>query len=351
MSWTGPLRLVAFGASAVLLAGCASSTQQAQQTGAAPSLEASRPAANSSPADSMPADSPLATCIDPTPPAPKPVDTALAQDFADGRIRRALSLDDGTFRAVPAPHNARPRVSASLALCNLLAGATANNFSVIDAGTEHGMSFGLGVVTVAEAVLKTGPRSYLVGGQQQTSSLQPYHARLAWIAVIKPDVPASCPAMPVTASARPTAPAKALPAYEVLAIDADTGADGIVYSARTNALCGLPGNRPAALAPAVEFVSVPWTLITRGPGAQSATISYQPRPCDQRDLGTFGRTGKPVVLADRTHPGLVSVDLERILTTCGHAVPTPILLRSSTLATDLPDHLVHAPIGARDTPG
>lgn len=55
----------------------------------------------------------------------------------------ALSLDDGAFRAVPAPHNARPRVSASPAFFNLLAGATANNFSVIEAATEHGMSFGL----------------------------------------------------------------------------------------------------------------------------------------------------------------------------------------------------------------
>lgn len=346
MAWTRPLKLVAFGASAMLLAGCANSTQQAQQTGATPSVGALRPAA-----DSLPADSPLAACIDPTPPAPKPVDTALARDFAGGRIRMALSLDDGTFRAVPSPHNARPRVSASLAFCNLLAGATANNFSVIDAATEHGMSFGLGVVTVADAVLKTGPRSYLVGGQQQASSLQPYHARLAWIAVIKPDVVASCPATPATASTRPTAPPKALPAYQVLAIDADTGTDGIIYSAKTNALCGFPGYQPAAVAPAVEFVSVPWTLVTRGPGPQSATISYQPRPCDQRNLGTFAGTGKPAVLADRTHPGLVSVNLERILTTCGHAVPTPILLRSSTLATDLPEHLVHAPVGAQDTPG
>lgn len=130
-----------------------SSTQQMGQAGATSPVRASRPAATSipaisQPADSMaansvPADSPLATCIDPTPPAPKPVDTALAQDFAGGRIRVPLSLDDGTFRAVPAPPNARPRVSTSLALCNLLAGATANNFSVIDAATEHGMSFGL----------------------------------------------------------------------------------------------------------------------------------------------------------------------------------------------------------------
>jgi hypothetical protein len=236
-------------------------------------------------------------------------------------------------------------------LCNLLAGVTATNFAVIDAVAEHGMSFGLGVVTVADSVLKTGSHSHLFGGREQTGNLQPYHARLAWIAVTMPDRVSACPAMTATASPRPIDPQKDLPAYQILAIDADTGADGILYSARTNRLCGFPGYQPASVAPAVEFVSVPWTLLARGPGPQSATISYQPRPCDLRDLGTFGATGQHVVFADRTNPALVSVNLERVLATCGPAVPARVLLRSSTLATDLPEELVHGPVGAQDVRG
>jgi hypothetical protein len=328
-----PLKRTGFLVLAMLLAGCARSTPPAPLLAEAP-----------------PADSPLTACVNPTPDSPGPIDTAIARDFAGERLQSAFSLDDGMFRAAPAPPSTQPRVSASIALCNLLAGATANNFSVIGAAAQNGMSFGLGVVTVAGSVLKTGSRSYLVGGQEQTASLQPYNARLAWIAVIEPEVAASCPAMPATPSPRLLPPEKSLPAYQILAFDADTGADGIIYSARTNALCGLPGYQPVSVAPAVEFVSVPWTLVTRGPGPQFATISYLPRSCDQRDLGTLVGTGQPVVVADETNPALVGVDLERILTACGPAVPTSVLLRSSGPSTDLPRQLVHAPVGALDVP-
>jgi hypothetical protein len=135
-----------------------------------------------------------------------------------------LSLDDGAFRADPAPRNVVPAISAALAFCNLLAGATVENLSVIEAAGEHGLSFGLGVVTVADSVLKTAPQSYLVGGRPRTASLLPYHRRLAWIAVFRPDVAASRPsAVPTSVPAQ-----KALPGHQVQAIDADTGAAGII---------------------------------------------------------------------------------------------------------------------------
>jgi hypothetical protein len=141
-------------------------------------------------------------------------------------------------------------------------------------------------------------------------------------------------------------------------IDAETGT-GVDYWAKTNNSCGFSGYQAPRVTPAAEFVSLPWTLVSRGPGPKAATISYQPRPCDLRDFAMFvttppapGRppTGPLAVFADRAHPGLVSVDLERLLTTCGHGVPTHLLLRSATLAADLPQHLVHAPIGAKDVP-
>ena len=327
------LRFVSLGALLAALVGCAS-TPRAEILGSVES-------------QSLPADSPLPTCVDPTPTMPKAVDTPVARDFAGGRVRRPLSLDHGAFRALRPSPGMVPRINAGRALCNLLAGATANNFSMFQAAAEHGMSFGLGVVTVADSILITGPHTYLFGGQQRTASLRPYHARLAWIAITVPDVVASCPANTGGASAAK----KALPGYQVLAIDAQTGGDGIIYSARTNALCGLPGYRPASVAPAVEFVSLPWTLVARGPGRQSATITYAPRPCDQPVQSTFTDTGRPVVLADRTHAGLVAVDLERTFATCGPAAPRRLLLRSSTLETKLPQHLSHAPVGALDVRG
>lgn len=331
------LRPLLVGLSLLVLAGCVNSV--------------ARPDAATTPVSTPPANSPLAPCVDPTPTMPKPIETALAAHFRDGRLATAFSLDDGAFRAVTAPKDARPAISASLALCNLLAGATTANTRVIDAATAHGMSFGLAVVSVADSVLRTGPRSYLVSGRQLIESLSPYHSRLAWIAVTEPDQVSNCPAMPATPAARPTTEQKRLPPYEILVVDAVTGTDGITYSATTNANCG-GGYQPASVAPAVEFVSVPWTLIARGPGPQSATISYRPRPCDlSEDLPTFDGTGQPAVWADREHPGLVRAELERVLQSCGPATPTDVLLRSPGVTTDLPQHLVHAPVGAEDVAG
>jgi hypothetical protein len=331
----------------MLIAGCASSPGQAQSPAATGSTET-----QTSPARPQisPADSPLTTCINPTPTKPKPVDTALAQNFANERVQKTFLLDGGNFRAAP-PRNARPDISAMLAFCNLLAGATADGFTVVDAAAQHGMSFGLGVVTVSDAVLNTGPQSFVIDGVQRTASLQPYHARLAWIAVIKPDVVSSCPKQPPPSSSPPserTTPTKRLPGYQILVFDADTGADGIIYQAESNDPCGYPVYRPARLEPAVEFISAPWTLVDRGPGPKSATISYQRRPCDQFPPLRFAGTGQPVVMPERARPALVFVDLARVLTTCGPAVSVNVLLRSATLATDLPAQLVHAPVGARD---
>jgi hypothetical protein len=104
------------------------------------------------------------------------------------------------------------------------------------------------------------------------------------------------------------------------------------------------------VAPAVEFVSVPWTLIKRGPGTQSASITYRPRPCDSRDLPIFLPTQQPVAFADRDNPARVNIVLERMLTSCGPAATVPLLLRSSDAKTALPQHLIHAPVGAEDVP-
>jgi hypothetical protein len=354
MARTSPVVVLLLSAS--LLASCASTRPVepgqpgATKSSASSASSASSPATPSSAgASALPANSPLTSCVDPKPTRPRPVDTSIAADFAGDRVQAPLSLDDGAFRATPAPPNLVPRISAALAFCNLLAAATATNFTVIGAATEHGLSFGLGVVTVAQALLSTRPRMYMVGDEQETITLAAYQDRLAWIALIKPDIIANCPMMssaPVRATSAP-----ALAGYQILAIDANTGAAGIVYSAEASSLCGEAGIRPPSVAPAVEFVSVPWTLVKRGPGPQAAAITYEPRPCDDRHLPTFDATGEPVVTADRDRPGLVEVELERTLTSCGPAVSAPLLLRSATLASDLPPALVHAPVGAIDVSG
>ena len=343
-----PLKLMAFAVWVMLLAGCASPPGQARSSATTRSAETQIFSAQP---QIPPAESPLTNCIDPTPTKPGPVDTVLARNFATERVQKAFSLDDGDFRAAPPQRTARPEISDTLAFCNLLAGATADGFTVVDAAAQHGMSVGLGVVTVADSVLSIAPQSFLIDGVQRTASLEPYHARLAWIAVIKPDIIASCPERPPSSSppSGRTAPTKRLPGYQILAFDADTGADGIIYQAESNDPCGFPVYRPARLAPAVEFVSAPWTLVSRGPGPKSATISYQRRPCDQLPPVRFVGTGQPAVFPDRAQPALVGVVLTRVLTSCGPAVPVDVLLRSATLATDLPAHLVHAPVGARDT--
>jgi hypothetical protein len=322
---------------AVMLTGCASSVSPPSTSTSATSL---RP----------PAGSPLAACVDPAPTAPKPIDTSIARNFTADRVMTTISLDSGRFRAAPAPADAHPRISAGLALCNLLAATTVQNFSVLDAAAAHGLSFGLGVLTVSNSLLKTGPHTYTVGSQQRVASLTAYHARLAWLIVIRPDVMASCPAQLSTSSANPARPLPVLPGYQIVAIDADTGAHGVLYTARTNSLCGRRGYRPPSVVPSAEVTSVPWTLVKRGPGPQSATISYPQRPCDLPLATTYARTGLPVVSPDRHNPSLVGVYLDRVVTTCGVATMVKVLLRSATVTTNLPQHLLHAPVGAQDVP-
>jgi hypothetical protein len=219
-----------------------------------------------------PASSPLSACVDPAPAAPRPLDTDLASDFAGDRVNTAFTLDGGRFRAEPPPDDAQPRIGAALALCNLLAAATTQNFAVLEPVAAHGMEFGLGLVTISASVLSTAPRLYLVGGQQEKLRLSRYDERLAWIAVTTPDIESSCPAIRTTASPPPAARKPRLPGYQVFVIDAETGAAGTIYSARANNTCGSPGYTTPSVAPIAELVSSPWTMTSRGPGPKAATI-------------------------------------------------------------------------------
>lgn len=309
------------------------------------------------PAPRIPATSPLSACVDPSPAKAKPADAAIAKHFTDGRITSTLSLDGGQFRATPPADSAKPEIDAALAYCNLLAGIDSSNRGVIESIPAHGVSFGLGVLTVDKSLAQIDQGFHAVGPggtplPTPQANLTPYAKRLAWIAVFEPDQVFNCPVGIVPDGKTPptTASTKRLPGYQILAIDADTGANGIRYSATTNSPCGEPGTRDPSYTPAKVFVSVPWTLTTRGTDPTRATIAYAARPCDDRsNLVYDSASEKPAVFLTRDHPGLVDVTLERTLTTCGPAVQVPVMLRGEYPKDDVPERLVHAPVGALDT--
>ncbi len=310
----------------------------------------------------LPATSPLANCVDTNPTPPRPIATELAGNFRADIVRRTFSLDGGILRVSPPSHDPRPQIPVALARCNLLAASTAQNDSVFAAVQRHGMDFGLGVVTISDRVLRPSPQDYIVGGQQQRLRLAPYHSRLAWIAITQPDVVFSCPAMTNPPSPRPGATTPSRPGYQVLLIDAQTGTAGTIYSTRANNGCGLPGYTKPGVSPAAIFVSAPWSLVSRGPGPKAAMIRYPARPCDLDNMGSFlaprdvgagpipSGAGTPAIFADRKQPGLVRVEVQRLLVRCGAPTTRRILLRSADLQTDLPARLEHAAVGAMDVP-
>jgi len=300
----------------------------------------------------VPSDSPLTGCVDATPKTrPLP---GVSGDFSDGRVAKTLNLDDGRFEAEPPADTAHPAVGRSNAFCNLLAGVNRVN------GTFAGsaVAFGLAKLTVDPSLATDGQDFTAIGPDGKPiaapeAHLTPYRSRLAWIAVFAADdLVTSCPPMPVSPTTA-TPPSTTAPnggeTYEIMAVDAATGANGILYTTTSANPCGQPGFRAPSYQPAKIRVSLPWKLVSRGPGASWATISYTSRPCDDRTFTIDTATNLEAVLLDRDHPGVVDVTLERTLTTCGPDEQVKIPLRSAMPGQPLPEKLTHAPVGAVDT--
>ena len=136
------------------------------------------------PAPRIPATSPLSACVDPSPAKAKPADAAIAKHFTDGRITSTLSLDGGQFRATPPADSAKPEIDAALAYCNLLAGIDSSNRGVIESIPAHGVSFGLGVLTVDKSLAQIDQGFHAVGPggtplPTPQANLTPYAKRLA----------------------------------------------------------------------------------------------------------------------------------------------------------------------------
>jgi hypothetical protein len=289
------------------------------------------------------------TCVIANPPARPQVGGPVNGAASNGRFTRPVSLDEGALTIAVAPANAHPAISAQLAECNLRAGLTAEGFPIEQEAQLTGLTFGLATVTVEDDLLSGHTLTSGTGsGTPTPPARHAYHRRLAWVAVVRPEIKSSCPTRS-TSTVPPTAPASpptrpALPGYQVLVVDANTGADGFVYVASRNANC-IDAVEPPALSPAVENVSLPWTLVHRGAAGYSAAINIAVRACDG------GGDANSSFLADRDRPGLVTTDVLRPLNACGAANVRQFVLDAATVGSTLPATLIHGPVGAVDTSG
>jgi hypothetical protein len=251
-------------------------------------------------------------------------------------------LDNRDLSVSPPPDTAQPAISAPLAECNLRAAGTAEGFPAEEAAQQTGLTFGLATVSLSDRLLHAPPLYTVTGPNLPTPPvLHAYHQRLAWVAILKPQIVSSCPA---TTSTRPTRSpdVPVLPGYQVIVIDANTGADGFVYTASRNANC-FPGTIEApALFAAVEEVSVPWTLVSRNADRYSAVIRVLVRSCDGAG------DGDGAFNVSRNVPGLVTTQIEHPLNACGPASLQRRTLQASTVTSTLPARLIHGPLGALD---
>src|SRR5450631_2277521 len=224
-------RLALIAVLSLMAAGCGSGTAASSLSGVVPSTSILSTAAS-------PSSSAADYCVDPNPTAPAPVTPAIPGANSDGGMASAWSLDGGQAIVAPAG-NAHPAVDRQRALCTLLAAQDISHFDVL--GADSGFSLALANVTIADQLLAS---PIDVGGEvgvQSPPPLTPFHSRLAWVGVIDPPVMSTCG----TDGFASTTPAPPLVPYQLLILDANTGAEGVVYAARSYSPCtGSPASGP-----------------------------------------------------------------------------------------------------------
>jgi hypothetical protein len=279
------------------------------------------------------------SCVDADPSVPPPVMPAVSGVTPTGDLAAAWSLDGGRFTIAPAG-NSRPAVDRAQALCTLLAALAATHFGVLQ--EESGLTLLLGKVTISDQLL----RSSLDAGADQTGvqpppPLTPFHSRLSWVAVIDPALMSSCPAFTDTSPPPPTTPepVPAIVPYQALVLDATTGADGIVYQARTNQPCFPDTTFGPGVTALLLNMSVPWRLVSRDNSGRSGTIAVSVTACDSYPTGAN---------TSRDTPGLVEFDVWRPVASCGPLTEKEQILRGPTVSDPLPLTLTHAPTGDLD---
>ncbi len=284
---------------------------------------------SSSPAS---AKSALDVCVDPNPAVPAAVTPAIPGADGDGGMASAWSLDGDQAVVAPAG-NARPAIARQQALCTLLAAQDISHFDVFSG--DFGFSLVLAKVTIADQLLASPEDVGEVVGVQSPPPLTPFHSRLAWVGVINDPVMSTCGNIGFA----PTSPSPALIPYQLLILDAATGADGVVYQARTYSPCtGSPAFGPEVSTLTVN-ASVPWRLISRDPGRLFGTIAATVTTCDSYNGGAN---------TSSAHVGELEFDVSRPIGNCGTPHQTDQTVRGPTVSDPLPLTLTHAPVGYRD---
>jgi len=318
------IRLAWIAALSLLVVGCGSGTAASSLSSVVPSTSvSSAPASTSSAAD---------FCVDPNPALPAAVRPAIPNADGDGGMASAWSLDGGQATVAPAG-DAHPAVARQLALCTLLAAHDISGFDVLDG--DFGFSLVLAKVTIADQLLAS-PED--VGGEvgvQSPPPLTPFHSRLAWVGVINDPVMSTC-GMDGFAS---TSPSPALVPYQLLILDAATGAEGVVYQARTYTPCvGSPAFGPEVSTLTVN-TSVPWRLLSRDPSGLFGTIAVTVTSCD-----SFGNGAN----TSSAHVGELEFDVSRPIADCASEHEVDQTVRGPTVSDPLPPTLTHAALGYRD---
>lgn len=314
----------------LLAAGCGSRTAASSLSGVVPAVSSSTA---ESPSSSAPQSSSAAdVCVDPNPTPPPPVAPAIPNANHDGGMASAWSLDAGEAIVAPAG-DARPAVDRQQALCTLLAALDISHFDVLDA--DSGFSLVLAKVTIADQLLASPINFGEEVGVQSPPPVTPFHARLAWVGVIAPPWMSTCGPDGFAS----TTPAPPLVPYQLLILDAQTGAEGVVYGARGYSPC----TGSAAYGPDISTLmveaSVPWRLLSRDPGGLFGTIEATVNSCDSYGGGAN---------TSGAHPGELEFDVSRPIAQCGTSHATIQILHAPTASEPLPLSLTHAPLGYVD---
>ncbi|HEY5050746.1 MAG TPA: hypothetical protein VII50_07575, partial [Acidothermaceae bacterium] len=255
---------------------------------------------------------------------------------SDGGMASAWSLDGGQAILAPAG-DAHPAVDRQQALCTLLAAQDVSHFDVLSGNS--GFSLVLAKVTIADRVLGSPEDAGVdVGtevGVQSPPPLSPFHSRLAWVGVIDPPFMSTCGADGFA----PTSPSPPLVPYQLLILDAGTGADGVIYETRYYSTCtGSPAFGPFVSTLTVS-VSVPWRFLSRDPGGLFGTVQASVTSCDTYSGG---------VNTSSAHVGELEFDVSRPITPCVGTHKTDQIVHAPTASDPLPLTLTHAPLGFRD---
>jgi hypothetical protein len=301
------------------------------------------PTAASSPVGSQAAAGSDATsgtpCVNPDPATPSPVQPAVPGVSADGNITKSWSLDAAI--TVAPSGGAAPVISRKRALCTLLAATDIRGSGLL--GDD--LTLILGKVTVSDALLAA--RLPIDPGLPAPT---PFRSRLAWVAVVDPPIMAACPTTPPPVSSSSSAadgaaspsvssPPVVVVPYQLVALDAVTGTDGLVYGARTNNPCGSGALDGPYVRPLKVTVSVPWRLISRDPSGLFDTIALAVRSCDN----VTDNEG-----ANATADGVVEFVVSRPIANCGTSNESIQRLQGPAVGDRLATTLTNAATGFVD---